>query len=52
MPQPEYPYLSISVFLVKVTAPNKQFFSVGSLLLEVEPPNKQHRYLLSFYEYM
>ena len=32
IPQPEYPYLSISAFLVKVTAPNKQFFSVGSLL--------------------
>ena len=28
---PEYPYLSISAFLVKVTRPNKQFFSAGSL---------------------
>ena len=25
IPQPEYLYLSISAFLVKVTAPNKQF---------------------------
>ena len=25
---PEYPYLSRSAFLVKVTAPNKQVFSV------------------------
>ena len=32
IPQPEYPYLLISRFLVKVTAPNKQFFSAGSLL--------------------
>ena len=23
IPQPEYPYLSMSVFLVKVTAPNR-----------------------------
>ena len=29
IPYPEYPYLSISAFLVKATAPNKQFFSVG-----------------------
>ena len=34
IPEPEYPYLSISAFLVKVTAPNKQFFSVGSLKLD------------------
>ena len=26
-------------FLVKVTAPNKQFFSVGSLILELEAPS-------------
>ena len=32
IPQPEYPYLSISAFLVKVTAPNKQFFGVRSLM--------------------
>ena len=36
---PEYPYFSISVFFVNVTAPNKQFFSVGSLSLELEAPN-------------
>ena len=34
--KPEYPYLSISAFLVKVTAPNKQFFNAGSLLWELE----------------
>ena len=34
IPYPEYPYLSMSAFLVKVTAPNKQFFSVGSLKLD------------------
>ena len=28
IPQPEYPYLSILAFLVKITAPNKQSFSV------------------------
>ena len=28
MPYPEYPYLSISAFLVNVTDPNKQFSSV------------------------
>ena len=39
IPQAEYPYLSISVFLVKVAASNKQFFSVGSLLLEPEAPS-------------
>ena len=39
IPWPEYLYLSMSVFLVKVTAPNKQFFIVGSLMLELEPPN-------------
>ena len=32
IPYPEYPYLPISAFLVKVTAPNKQFFNVGSLM--------------------
>ena len=26
-------------FLVKVTAPNKEYFIVGSLLLELEAPN-------------
>ena len=26
---PEYPYLPMSAFLVKLTAPNKQFLSVG-----------------------
>ena len=30
IPLPEYPYLSISAFLVNVTAANKQFFSAGS----------------------
>ena len=29
MPYPEYPYLSISEFLVSLTEPNKQFSSVG-----------------------
>ena len=29
----------MSAFLVKVTAPNKQFFIVVSLLLELEAPN-------------
>ena len=29
IPYPEYVYLSISAFLVKLTAPNKQFSSVG-----------------------
>ena len=29
MPYPEYLYLSISAFLVKLTAPNKQFPNVG-----------------------
>ena len=28
-PYPEYPYLSISEFLVSLTEPNKQFSSVG-----------------------
>ena len=28
MPYPEYPYLSMSAFLVKLTAPNEQFSSV------------------------
>ena len=28
IPYPEYPHLSISAFLVKLTAPNKQFSSV------------------------
>ena len=26
IPLPEYPYFSISVFFIQVTAPNKQFF--------------------------
>ena len=34
--KPEYPYLSISAFSVKVTAPNKKFFNAGSLLWELE----------------
>ena len=38
IPQPEYPYLSMSAFLVKVTAPNKQFFNVGSLMWELDAP--------------
>ena len=44
----------MSVFLVKVTAPNKQFFSVGSLSFELDAPNihKQCKYLLFFHEYM
>ena len=29
IPYPEYPYLSISTFLVNLTDPNKQFSSVG-----------------------
>ena len=29
----------MSSFLVKVTAPNKQFFSVGSLTYELYAPN-------------
>ena len=29
IPYPEYPYLSMSAFLVNLTAPNKQFSSVG-----------------------
>ena len=29
IPYPEYPYLSISAFLVSLTDPNKQFSSVG-----------------------
>ena len=33
IPYPEYPYLSMSAFLVKVTAPNKQFSSVGSVII-------------------
>ena len=33
VPYPEYLYLSISAFLIKVTAPNKQFSSVGSLFV-------------------
>ena len=39
IPQPEYSYLSISAFLVKVTAANKQFFNVGSLSFKVNAPN-------------
>ena len=33
VPYPEYLYFSILAFLVKTTAPNKQFSSVGSLLV-------------------
>ena len=29
----------MSAFLVKVTAPNKQFFNVGSLTYELDAPN-------------
>ena len=29
VPYPEYSYSSISIFLVKLTAPNKQFSNVG-----------------------
>ena len=29
IPYPEYPYLSISAFLVNLTDPNKQFSNVG-----------------------
>ena len=29
IPYPEYPYLFMPAFLVKATAPNKQFSSVG-----------------------
>ena len=36
---PEHPYFSISAFLVKVTAPNKQLYNVGSLIWEVDAPN-------------
>ena len=39
IPLSEYPYLSISAFLVKAPAPNKQFFSVWSLILEPEAPS-------------
>ena len=39
IPQSGYLHLSMSAFLVKVTAPNKHFFSVGSLTLELDPPN-------------
>ena len=35
----------MSAFLVKVTAPNKQFFIVGSLALELDAPiHKQCKY--------
>ena len=37
--QPEYPSLSISAFLVKVTASNKQLFSVGSLMWKLDAPS-------------
>ena len=33
MPYPEYLYLSISLLLVKLTFPNKQFSSAGELLI-------------------
>ena len=39
IPYPDYPYLSIPAFLVKVTAPNKQFFNVGSSVWEADAPN-------------
>ena len=39
IPQPEYTYLSVSAVLVKVTAPNKQFFNVGSSIWEADAPN-------------
>ena len=39
VPYPEYPYLSILAFLVKVTGPNKQFFNAGSLIWKLDPPN-------------
>ena len=39
IPSPEYPYLSISVFLVKAIAQDKHFFSVASLLWELDAPN-------------
>ena len=39
IPYPEYSYLSISAFLVKVAAPNKQFFSVVSLFWERDAPS-------------
>ena len=39
MPQPEYLYFSMSAFLVKVNAPNKQFFIVGSLSCELDAAN-------------
>ena len=29
IPYPEYPYLSMSAILVRLTAPNKQFSGVG-----------------------
>ena len=29
----------MSAFLVKVTAPNKQFFKVGSLTYDLDAPN-------------
>ena len=33
IPYPEYPYLSMPAFLVKVAAPNKQFSNVRSLII-------------------
>ena len=39
IPWPEYPYLSISAFLVNLTAPNKDFLTVESSLLELEAVN-------------
>ena len=36
VPELEYCYLSISAFLVNLTAPNKEFFSVRSSLKEPE----------------
>ena len=39
MPQPEYAYLSISVFSVKGPARDKHFFSVVPLILEPAAPN-------------
>ena len=36
IPDPEYLYLSISAFLVNLSAPNKQVYKVGTKLLTFE----------------
>ena len=36
IPYPEYPYLSISTFSVKVTAPNKHFLNAWSSSFELD----------------